>query len=314
MEIKESTYLHLSKSDDLNLSVMRIEPENPSDIKGIVQLVHGMCEYKERYRDFMQFLARNGYLTVIHDHRGHGQSIKNSDDLGYMYDSGYIGIVKDIHEITLEIKAYAKKITGQSDLPLTLLGHSMGSMAVRCYIRKFDKDIDKLCVVGCPSKVAGAKAGVMAIRLFEKIKGDHARVPLIGGLVMGGYEKKFAKEGLPHSWVNSDPEKVRQYNADPLCNYLFTLNGFENLVKLTMLTYRDGGHNMDNPDMPICFFSGADDPCAVSPKAFQEAVDFLKKQGYTDADGKMYYGMRHEILNEPEKQKAYDDILEFINA
>ena len=313
MEIKETAFEHISKSDNLTLSAMRIEPVNPSEIKGIVQLVHGMCEYKERYRDFMQFLARNGYLTVIHDHRGHGKSIKEPDDLGYMYESGYVGIVKDIHEITLVIKAYAKRITGRDDLSFTLLGHSMGSMAVRCYIRKFDKEIDKLCVIGCPSKLSGTKAGIMTIRAFEKFKGDRARLSLIAGLVMGRYETKFKNEGIPHSWVNSDLEKVKEYNNDPYCNYCFTLNGFENLAKLTMLTYRDGGHVMDNPNLPIRFFSGVDDPCAVSPKAFTAAMEFLKKQGYRDVDGKMYFGMRHEILNEPDHQTVYDDILQFIN-
>ncbi len=313
MEIKETTFGHLSKSDNLTLSVMRIEPADPTEIKGIVQLVHGMNEYKERYRDFMNFLASNGYLTIIHDHRGHGHSVKNPDDLGYMYASGYVGIVKDIHEITIVAKTYAERITGRSDLPFILLGHSMGSMAVRCYIRKFDDEIDKLCVIGSPSNQPAAKAGLIAIRLFEKIKGDRARMELVAGMVMGNYEKRFKKEGIPHSWVNSDLEEVKKYNADPYCNYCFTLNGFENLVKLTMLTYKDGGHQMKNPDLPIRFFSGEQDPCAVNTKAFMQAVDFLKKQGYRDVEGKMYYNMRHEILNEPKHQSVYDDILAFIN-
>ena len=119
---------------------------------------------------------------------------------------------------------------------------------------------------------------------------------------------------MPHSWVNSDLSEVKSYNSDPLCNYLFTLNGFENLVKLTMQTYKDGGHAMENPDLPIRFFSGADDPCAINEKAFRSAIEFLKKQGYKDVDGKMYSGMRHEILNEPGKARVFNDILEFIEG
>ena len=312
--MKETKYTHISKADGLELSVLRIEPENPEEIKGIVQLVHGMNEYKERYIPFMNYLAKNGYLTVIHDHRGHGASVKSPDDLGYMYEGGYVGLVRDTHNITKEIKAYAKELTGKDNLPFTLLGHSMGSMVVRCYIRKFDKDIDKLCVIGSPSKQAGMKAGVMLIRLIEKFKGERARLMLIAGLVMGSYEKAFAKEEIPHAWVNSNPEEVKKYNADPLCNYCFTLNGFENLVKLTMLTYKDGDFIMENPDLPIRFFSGADDPCAINEKAFRSAIEFLKKQGYKDVDGKMYSGMRHEILNEPGKARVFNDILEFIEG
>ena len=312
--MKETKYTHISKADGLELSVLRIEPENPEEIKGIVQLVHGMNEYKERYIPFMNYLAKNGYLTVIHDHRGHGASVKSPDDLGYMYEGGYVGLIRDTHNITKEIKAYAKELTGKDNLPFTLLGHSMGSMVVRCYIRKFDKDIDKLCVIGSPSKQAGMKAGVMLIRLIEKFKGERARLMLIAGLVMGSYEKAFAKEEIPHAWVNSNPEEVKKYNADPLCNYCFTLNGFENLVKLTMLTYKDGDFIMENPDLPIRFFSGADDPCAINEKAFRSAIEFLKRQGYKDVDGKMYSGMRHEILNEPGKARVFNDILEFIEG
>ena len=311
--MKQTKYEHVSGSDGLHLSVLRIEPENPSEAKGIVQLVHGMNEYKERYIPFMEYLAGNGYITVIHDHRGHGASVKNPDDLGYMYDSGYVGLVKDTHEITREIKAYAKKETGKI-LPFVLLGHSMGSMVVRCYLRKYDMEIDKLCVIGSPSKQAGMKLGVMTIRALEKIKGERSREMMIAGLVMGSYEKRFSKEGIPHSWVNSDLDEVRKYNDDPLCNYCFTLNGFENLVKLTMLTYKDGGHIMKNPGLPIRFFSGEDDPCAVNRKAFCSAIEFLRKQGYSNVSGKMYPGMRHEILNEPEKQTVFEEILAFIEA
>ena len=311
MAMKQTYYKHVSKADGLELDVLRIEPDEAAEIKGIVQLVHGMVEYKERYIPFMEYLAGKGYITVMHDHRGHGASIKDKEDLGYMYEGGYVALVKDTHDITKEIKDYAKERTGK-DLPFTLLGHSMGSLVVRCYLRKFDKDIDKLLVVGCPSKQAGMKLGVMLIRLFEKFKGDRARMAMISGLVMGSYEKRFSKEKLPHSWVNSDPEEVKKYNADPLCNYCFTLNGFENLVKLTMLTYKDGGHVMENPNLPIRFFSGEDDPCAVNEKAFHAAIAFLKKQGYTDVAGKMYPGMRHEILNEPRKAEVYEDMLRFI--
>ena len=309
--MKETKYKHISRTDGLSLDVLRIEPDKAEEIKGIVQLVHGMNEYKERYIPFMNYLAENGYITVIHDHRGHGASVKCADDLGYMYEGGYVALVRDTYEITREIKAYGKKITGKI-LPITLLGHSMGSMTVRCYLRKYDKEIDKLCVVGSPSKQAGMKAGIMLIRGIEKVKGERYRDKLVAGLVMGSYEKRFAKEGVPHSWVNSDLDAVRKYNDDPLCNYCFTLNGFENLVKLTMLTYKDGGHVMNNPGLPIKFFSGAEDPCAINEKAFRSAIDFLREQGYRNVEGKMYPCMRHEILNEPKHKMVFEDILKFI--
>ena len=312
--MKTTNYIHNSGSDGLPLSVLRTEPHNAADVKGIVQLVHGMNEYKERYLDFIEYLTGHGYIVVIHDHRGHGSSVKDPEDLGYFYDGGFAALIEDIHEITVEIKEYAAGLTGKSDLPFILAGHSMGSMAVRCYIRKYDADIDKLIVIGCPSEQSGAKAGLALIRVLKKLFGERARNMLIAGLVMGSYEKRFKAEGHPHSWINSDYDAVKQYSADPLCNYVFTLNGFENLVQLTLLTYENGGYAMRNPELPIRFFSGADDPCAINEKAFNKAISLLKQQGYTDVEGKMYQNMRHEILNEPEHMTVYEEILRFMET
>lgn len=309
--MKAKKYTHISGTDKLELSALRFEPDNAEDIKGIVQLVHGMNEYKERYIPFMEYLTDHGYICVIHDHRGHGASVKSPDDLGYMYEGGYEALIDDTHEITLETKAYSKELI-KEPLPYILLGHSMGSMVVRCYLRKYDADIDKLVVIGCPSKKPGMKPGLALIKMVTNIKGEKTRSKFISDLVVGDYEKRFKKEGVPHMWVNSDPEKVKKYNEDPLCNYMFTLNGYLNLVKLTMLTYTDGGYVMNKPNLPIRFFSGAEDPCAVNEKAFNNAMELLKKQGYKDVDGIMYPNLRHEILNEDAKDMVYEDILNFI--
>ncbi len=312
--MKDLYFIHKSSSDGLPLSVYRTEPDKPEDIRGIVQLVHGMDEYKERYLPFIRYLTEQGYITVIHDNRGHGRSIKGPDDLGYFYEGGYRALIEDIHDITVEIKNYALELSGRNDLPFILFGHSMGSMAVRCYIRKYDSEIDKLIISGCPSEQSGAKAGLFLIKLFKMLNGDRERNRFIARLCMGSYEKKFKNEGLPHSWINSDPEAVRQYNADPLCSYIFTLNGFENLVKLSILTYTDKGYAMAKPSLPIRFYSGADDPCAISEEAFNKAIDHLKDRGYKDVKGKMYPGMRHEILNEPEHMTVFEDMMEFIRS
>jgi len=83
-----------ASADDLELAVAVAEPEGSA--KGIVQLVHGMAEHKERYYDFMEFLASRGYVAVIHDQRGHGASVKSEKDLGYMYDGGWKAMVEDV--------------------------------------------------------------------------------------------------------------------------------------------------------------------------------------------------------------------------
>lgn len=312
MILNEFRYEHVSGTDGLPLSVLRIEPDTARPVKGIVQLVHGMSEYKERYTDFMKYLAENGYITVIHDHRGHGQSIRENGDLGYLYEGGYEALIEDIHEITLETKQYVKGELGLDDRPYILLGHSMGSLAVRCYIKKYDDEIDKLCVLGCPSEQKGAKAGLKLIEAMIKAKGGKNLSKAADYLVMDSrLGKRFKDEGKG-MWLNSDPAKVAEYIADPGCGFRFTLNGYKNLIKLTILTYEKEGYVLNNPDLKIKFFSGKDDPCAISYKDIRNAMLLLKHSGYSNVSGKMYKGMRHEILNEPEHERVYKDILDFI--
>ena len=100
----------ISEADGLQLSVLCVVPDTVT--LGIVQLVHGMCEYKERYLPFMEFLADNGYAAVIHDHRGHGKSVRTKDDLGYMYGVGADGLLQDI----LTVNKYAHQRYTQQKL------------------------------------------------------------------------------------------------------------------------------------------------------------------------------------------------------
>ena len=132
-----------ASSDGLRLAMLISEPVG--EPKGIVQIVHGMCEHKERYIPFMEYLSAHGYVCAIHDHRGHGETVLNEEDLGYMYKGGWRALVEDIKLVQNEIKA------SYPALPYTLFGHSMGSMAVRSFTKRYDDSIDTLFVCGCPS-------------------------------------------------------------------------------------------------------------------------------------------------------------------
>ena len=83
-------YSFPSKADGLEISCLAVVPELERNEKyrGIIQIVHGMSEYKERYIPFMEYMAERKYISVIHDHRGHGKSVRSKEDLGYMYGGG----------------------------------------------------------------------------------------------------------------------------------------------------------------------------------------------------------------------------------
>ena len=100
-----------SSSDGLKIELAYTIPKE--EIKGIVQFSHGMAEHKERYFNFMEYLSNNGYVCVINDHRGHGNSVKDKKDLGYFYTEDTNFIIDDLHDVTKYIK---EKYSNQKEL------------------------------------------------------------------------------------------------------------------------------------------------------------------------------------------------------
>ena len=291
-----------SEFDELEIDCLLIQPEG--EIKGVVQLAHGMNEHKERYIDFMKYLAENGYACFINDHRGHGKSLKNEEDIGYFYENEAEAVIEDLYKITKYLK---EKFKGKK---IILFGHSMGSMIVRKYIAKYDNKIDGLIVCGSPSKNVNAKLGLAIVKIMEIFKGEKYRSKFVKNLMFNGYGKK---DNLKNSWICNNREIVEKYNEDELCQYNYTLNGFENIIRLMIDIYNPKIYEKNNLQLPIYFIAGSEDPVISSEKKWYEAQEFLKSMGYKNINRKLYKNMSHEILNELENKTVYKDILEWIN-
>lgn len=285
------------------LSCLIYEPKGKP--KGIVQIVHGMCEYKARYLSFMEFLCKKGYVVECHDHRGHGDSVLKEEDRGYFYDFKANAVVEDTVQITKYLREqYPKR-------PLTLFGHSMGSMIVRCYIQEHDDLIDKLVVCGSPSKNGLAGLAIGLTKTIRFFRGARHRSKMLNYLSVGKYDKRYPGEGRA-AWLSENRDNVHAYAADPKCNFVFTCNGFENLFRLMKRTYAKKKYEVKNPDLPIHFVSGSDDAVMDNEKKWNESVELLRQVGYKQVTSKLYEGLRHEILNETDNDEPFLDLLHFI--
>lgn len=302
MKIEEFTLK--SNQDQLELSIALINPSKKA--KGIIQISHGMAENKERYYPFMEYLSKHGYVVIIHDHRGHGKSIKTKEDQGFFYDETSNYIVEDLHQVSLFIKER------YPNLDLTLFGHSMGSMVVRKYLKKYDHEITRLIVCGSPSKNPAASFALAFVKFLRFFKGAHDRSRLIQKLAFGNYNQGIKDPVSPNAWICSDPDVVRKYEEDDRCGFVFTLNGFQNLFLLMKDIYSLDGWTKKHLDLPILFIAGKEDPVLISEEKWRESQDFLKKIGYQNISSKLYPTMRHEILNEIQKEMVYKDILTWI--
>ena len=294
-----------SEFDGLGLSVLWVTPEK--EAKGILQISHGMSEYKERYLPFMEYMAEQGYICVIHDHRGHGKSVYNIRELGYFYEGKNKAVVEDLHQITLWA---CQMFPG---LPVFLLGHSMGSLIVRNYLKYFDEEVKKVILTGPPCENPAAGLGLWIARLQKKHRSGMAPGKLLEKLSFGSFAAKFPKERSRFCWICSDQDVVREYEESPLCGFTFTADGYEGLLLLMKEAYSKEGWHMGNPDLPILFLGGEDDPCIGNGRKFVKQLQHMKKTGYRHVTGKRYNGMRHEILNEKGKQEVYKNISQFLD-
>ena len=301
----KQTFQISSPYDGLALhGILYLPTETP---KGIVQLVHGMEEHKNRYEDFMQFLADNGYVALCHDHRGHGESVADAKDLGWFGDKTGNAVVEDVVAVT----KYVKNL--YPDLPDHLFGHSMGSLIVRCCVQEQDTLYAKLVVCGSPSQNPLAGVAIALEKIVCLFRGERHRSKLLAYLSTGAGAKRFQGEGKL-AWLSANPTNVAAYEQDEKCGFGFTCNGYENLFKLLKRAYQKKKYRVENPTMPVRFIAGADDPVIVSEKKWRAAVEFFREIGYKEVSGKLYKGMRHEILNEEEKGIVYQEVLAFIEG
>ena len=293
----------LSNYDGLELKGMIYEPDGKA--KGIVQILHGMCEFKERYTDFMRFLSGNGYIAACYDQRGHGDSVKSEEDLGWFGDTKAKAIVDDAVQVTQYLRSQ------YPNLPLTLFGHSMGSMVVRCYLHEHDTEIEQLIVCGSPSKNPFVGMAIGLTKCIALFRGARHRSKFLSYASTGRGNKRFKGEGKG-AWLSQNRKSIEKFYANPKSKHKFTCNGFENLFRLMKGTYQKSRYQVRNETLPILFLSGDRDVVIGDPYRWQQSVDVLIEVGYQNVTGKLYTDLRHEILNEYAHQQVYRDILGFL--
>jgi alpha-beta hydrolase superfamily lysophospholipase len=254
----------------------------------------------------MRYMASKGIVCVAGDHRGHGESVRSSDDLGYMYEGGYRAMVDDLRMITSWI------VSRYPGLPIFLLGHSMGSMAARLYAKYDDSTISGLILTGSPSWEPFAYLGRAIAGLMCFLGMSHYRMERSQRMTSDKYNSRFAAEGT-QAWTCSDPAERESFMANPLCNFAMTANGSYNLLSMMIDTYDSSKWIVSNPSMPVFFISGADDPMLGSELRFHSAAMDIRNRGYTNVTSVIYPYMRHEVLNEKGKEQVWTEVYDFIN-
>lgn len=294
-----------SPFDGLHVSMLATVPETRP--KAVIFIIHGICGRKERFLPFMQYMSDKGYACVAHDHRGHGESIRNEKDRGYSYRGRSAAVVRDMRAIAAWINE------NFPDTPVYMLGHSMGSLAARAYVKEDDRGLDGLILCGSPSYNPLSRLGLFLMRMISLIDKGRIRPLVFQRLTEKGYNKRFPDEG-EKAWTCSDSEVRKTVKEDPSCNFTLTADYSATLMELMLKTYSKRGWLSSNNTMPVLFLAGDDDPCIISRKKFLKAVDAMRSAGYANVSYRLFPKMRHEVLNEIGKEKVWEEIVRFIRA
>ena len=291
-------------SSDGKTSIHAVEWLPEGDPVGVYQIAHGVAEYALRYEPFAECLNAKGFVVAANDHIGHGLSV--AEDAAPLYfgeKDGWTHVVDDMFELR---KQTGKKYPG---IPYILMGHSMGSFLARTYLIRYPGSVTAAVIMGTGQQpgymVAG---GRLAAKLIGKKSGYDKFNETVDGLAFGAYNKPFEPKRTNYDWLSANEENVDKYIADPLCGggattglFLEMLGGIGFIGKPSNLAKMD-------KNTPVLFISGAMDPVGDLGKGTTKAYESFKKAGVKDVTLKLYPGLRHEILNEKEKDQVYADI------
>jgi alpha-beta hydrolase superfamily lysophospholipase len=277
--------------------------------KGIIHLVHGMSEHAARYDHFASWLNENGYSVIASDLRGHGKTAGSIKNVGHFATkNGWEKVVNDLILISNKIKE------DHPNLPIYLMGHSMGSFLVRS-LAYTDSAIGNGYILSSTAGHPGflGVAGEQLALINTKLMGKRNRSWLLTKLAFGDFNKKYKEKRTEKDWLSRDESIVNQYINDPYCMQTFTSQFYTDLTRgLLDINQQNKIDKMDK-NKPILLFAGDMDPVGNYGKGPEEVAKKMKLAGITDLETTIYKDGRHEMLNELNKEEVYQLILNWLN-
>lgn len=277
--------------------------------KGVLQLVHGMLEYIERYHELAEYMAQEGYFVIGHDHLGHGDSVNGPDELGYVSEDGAANWVKDIGLIRKMAVGYAP------DVPYFMLGHSMGSFLVRRYLIYHGDRVDGALLLGTghPSRVL-IKSGLAVTEALKLKAGGRGTSRFLDLMTCTGYAKRYPNNAKDGSWLSRDPQVLIQALMDPKQHFHFSLNAYRALFETMDEVTSEKRMGRMPKNLSLMILSGGDDLVGEKGKGIHRLENALQKIGMKDVTCIIYPDNRHELINDLDKQQVLQDIRLWCNA
>lgn len=294
----------LRASDEHEIHVQTWEPSG--EPAAVIQVLHGLGEYAERYARFASAATQRGYALCIHDHRGHG---RQTTHFGHFADrDGWQAIVDDVRTVN----QFARETF--SDLPLILLGHSMGSYVAQDYAMHYGNELSGLIL---SASTWSSRPTLYAAYLIAKIEawrvGAHVNSPLLDKLGFGDFNKAFKPARTELDWLSRDTDEVDKYIADPLCGGPYATSLWLDLLGGLLRITSDNAISRIPAALPILITGGAADPVG-GDKGMTNLLQHYAQTGHQRLKVRIYPDGRHEMLNETNRDEVTNDWLDWVAA
>ncbi len=250
----------------------------PDTIRGVCLISHGLGEHIGRYAGVAEALCKEDVAAFGPDHRGHGKS------------GGKRGHVNSFSEYTSDLDSFRGQLEERfGELPIFLLGHSMGGLIAATYATTHSAGLDGLILSSAALRVEVNEPAIkLAVgRLASK---------LLPSLTMGN--------GLDSNFLSHDQAAVKDYNDDPLVHDRVSARWFTEFTAAIENVHEKAREI----NVPVLVMQSEEDRL-VAPRGAEEFFDRLTVE---DKTLKIWEGFYHEMFNEVEKEKPISTLVNWI--
>lgn len=303
-------FTFLSTDGKTQLHGMRWEPDGGS-VRAVLQICHGVAEHIARYDAFARYLNGLGIAVVGHDHLGHGLSLPEGGTPVYFGEGNtWNTVVDDIYVLHQRIRLW------YPDVPLCIMGHSMGSFLTRIYLIRYPGTVKATVIMGTGWQPKAVIAGGMAVaKAVGAVVGENGTSDPVTNLAFGAYNKLFAPNRTSCDWLSADEGNVDAYMADPLCGADATVGLFRQMLSGIRFNQKLSNLRQMDPRIPVLFVAGEKDPVGDCGNGVRRTYQEFRRAGVQDCTLKLYPGLRHEILNEKaQQQQIFEDIGQWLTS
>ena len=259
--------------------------------KGVVVIAHGMGEHALRYAPLAESLTGEGYIVYANDHRGHGRTVKDAAQLGDYGPEGWRGLIDDERQLI-------ERVREEHQVPILLLGHSMGSMVVQHLLTEASDLLDGAALSGTTA------VDVMASAMTQSDGETN---------LFASFNKAFEPVRTESDWLSRDPDQVDLYVDDPLCGFSVSDASIASLMEAGVAYSTEASTNEIRKDLPIYLFAGAADPVGLGGILVTKVADRYLAAGISDVTTKLYPEARHEVFNETNSEEVESDFIAWAN-